>query len=265
MTFRVVSWNMNHWQRSEEERRASWSYLEEHLKPDVALLQETVPPEHDDKVVFREGGIGDRRPWSSAVVSYEAPLKPITKVKSQYGGKVELLRTSPGSVAIAEVKLSRTQPLVAISVYGLIDQGYAITTMHRIVSDLTPLLDRVDTKKRIVLAGDFNLSTQLSPPDRERHRNFFDRLEQFDLVDLIADTAGSRPSLEGCPCEDEPCRHVRTHIRARDKDPKPWQDDYVFVSRALREKVTSCEVRGAGDPDPWQFSDHCPIVVELEE
>ena len=40
---RVVTWNMNHWQRGGKATEA-WTYLDEHLRPDVALLQETVPP-----------------------------------------------------------------------------------------------------------------------------------------------------------------------------------------------------------------------------
>jgi endonuclease/exonuclease/phosphatase family metal-dependent hydrolase len=260
----IVSWNMNHWQRSVEERRASWEYLEGHVRPHVALLQETVPLDRGHKVVFRKGGIGDSRPWSSAVVSYAGRLTPMTTIESPYGGEAELLGTWPGSVAIAEVALSEARPLIAISVYGVIDKGHAITTMHKIVSDLTVLFDRADTRDRIFLAGDFNLSTQCPPPDRERHRNFFERLEQYDLVDLIAGTARSRPSLLDCPCEDRPCRHARTHVREQGKDPTPWQNDYVFVSKAIRERVRSCEVRGADDPDPWQLSDHCPIIVELE-
>jgi len=42
---RIVSWNMQHWSRKPAERTAAWDYLKTTLKPDFALLQETVPPQ----------------------------------------------------------------------------------------------------------------------------------------------------------------------------------------------------------------------------
>ena len=64
-----------------------------------------------------------------------------------------ILRTFPESVAVADVEGS--EPLVVVSVYGLIDRGYADTTIHRILSDLTPLVDE-RRARRMVIAGDLN-------------------------------------------------------------------------------------------------------------
>jgi hypothetical protein len=40
---RIVTWNMDHWRRSTALRAEAWAYLEERLRPDVALVQEALP------------------------------------------------------------------------------------------------------------------------------------------------------------------------------------------------------------------------------
>ena len=151
--------------------------------------------------------------------------------------------------------------LTAISLYGLIDDGYAVTTLHRQLSDLTPLIDS-ELGSRVVLGGDLNITSQLDEPHRSRHRNIFDRFASLGLVDCLALNRPRRPKLDGCPCADSPCRHVRT--QRHKKSTIPWQNDYIYVSQSLAETVQGCFPLDHGDPDPWQFSDHCPIVLELK-
>ena len=132
--------------------------------------------------------------------------------------------------------------------------------VHRLLSDLTPLLDSSSTRG-VVLAGDLNVSTQWLGPHRVRHRNVLERFATLGLVDCLGLQRPPRPRLEGCPCEDVPCNHVRT--QRHPKSPVPWQTDYVFVSESLAPCVVSCSAVDGGEPDPWQFSDHCPLVLEL--
>jgi len=44
MRVTLVSWNMDHWKTNKAHRREAWDYLLGDLAPDVALLQEAVPP-----------------------------------------------------------------------------------------------------------------------------------------------------------------------------------------------------------------------------
>jgi hypothetical protein len=254
---RVVCWNMNHWPRTVAARRAAWFYLEQ-LRPDVALLQETIPENTIDtsRVVFRTPGINKSRSWGSAVVSFGEPAITVTEVRSRYSKKAAPLhQTFPGSLAVAQVG-----GLTFVSHYGLIDNGYAITTVHRQLSDLTPLFDSA-LGKHVILGGDLNITSQFEAPHRRRHQNILDRLATLGLVDCLALNRPPRSKLEGCPCADSPCRHVRTLRHA--KSETPWQNDYLFVSKSLVTKVEACFPMDSGDPDPWQFSDHCPVILEL--
>lgn len=257
---RVVTWNMNYWARSAHERAAAWGFLRS-VEPDFALLQEAVPPEELPRThcVYQRGGISRRRPWGSAVVSFSEVITEITAVASVHGSRVtQLRRTHTGSVAVAVTR----NGLTLISVYGLIDDGYAVTTVHRQLSDLTPLFD---TKygRQAVLAGDLNVTTQFDEPHRSRHRNVLDRIETLGLRDALGLERPTRGPLGGCPCQDSPCRHVQT--LQHPKSAVPWQNDYCFVSNDLVSRVSLCRPVYEGQPDPWSYSDHCALVLELEE
>ena len=88
----------------------------------------------------------------SAVVSFSSPIAAITETRSPYGrgGKpVDVLVTLPGCVAIADIGAG----LLLVSAYGAIEEGYAITTVHRILLDLTPLLDNPSTRGMVLAGG----------------------------------------------------------------------------------------------------------------
>lgn len=171
----------------------------------------------------------------------------------------ELLGGHRGCLAIADIDVPMIGPVTFVSFYGLLDQGWAITTVHRLLSDLAPLLHS-KRKDLLVLGGDLNCSTQLAPPWRAYHRNLFERIETLGLVDLVAVTASTRPKLEGCPCADSPCRHVQTHMHARSR--VPWHNDYLYATRKLADRLVACDVLDAGNP-PWSLSDHRPVVAEF--
>ncbi len=264
---RVVSWNMDHWRRrGARQQTAAWEYLES-LNPDYALLQETVPPPGlpADRRVHRKEGIEGRGKWGSAVVSFAGPIRELVDAQSPYSKKakrVSLHRTLAGSLAVAEVG----KGVVLVSAYGTFEEGYTVTTVHKLLSDLTPLLDSRSTKG-VVLAGDLNVSTQWLGPHRPRHRNALERVATLGLFDCLGHQIGlqrpPRTRLKDCPCENERCLHVRT--QRHPNSTVPWQTDYVFVSKSLVPRVRACFVKDSGEPDPWQFSDHCPIVLELAD
>lgn len=134
MTIAIASWNLGR-------RAAPWRYLDERLRPDVALLQEAVVPPDRKHVVCRPGGISNGRRWGSVVATTGMPVAEVTTARSgQNRFPEELFRTYPGCIAIGRVEPPGREPFIAVSVYGLIDNGYATTTMQRVLSDLTPLL-----------------------------------------------------------------------------------------------------------------------------
>jgi len=271
---RIATWNMDHWKRSAALRKEAWDFLVTQVRPDIALLQETVPVDVDDHVVFRSGGLLDERVsppkergWGSAVVSFGPRIRAIERAMSPFSREpVPLLRTYPGSVAIAQVV--GDDPLVVVSAYGVIDRGYADATVHRILSDLTPLLDE-QRAARVIIAGDLNITTQWSAKHKgvlrgrhveclRRDANLIDRFSALGLHNVV-ERQGPNP-LEGCECTlGAECRHVQT--QRHEASVFPWQNDYVFVTEDLLAQKPTVEV--FDHDSAWRLSSHCPIVVNF--
>lgn len=247
MGFSVTVWNMQH-------RRSGWEYLDQRLPADIVLLQEAALPPSARNGIHRE--IGGGRQWGSAVLSPH-PVAELTEVTSRHTRRpVRLIQQNQASVIAARVELVDDEAVIAVSLYGVHDDaGYAITSVHRALSDLTPLME-TPLRHRVIVGGDLNCSSQLRPPYRAWHRNVFDRFAALGLVDLTGLTAESRPPLAGCPCDDEPCRHVQTFRRA---GAAPYQDDWLFASARLAKMVESVEVLSSEDSEAWKYSDHAPI------
>jgi exonuclease III len=200
-------------------------------------------------------------------MSFGPEIRAVEYANSPFhNGPIPLLRTFPGCVAIAEV--IGEHPVVLVSAYGLIDRGYADTTVHRILSDLTPLLDE-RRMKGVIIAGDLNITTQWSARHKDtlrgrhaeclrRDSNLFERFRALGFHNLVTRKDGK--PLEGCDCSlGTACPHVRT--QRHDRSSFPWQNDYVFVTTDLLERGPRIEVL---DEEPaWRLSGHCPIVLDL--
>jgi hypothetical protein len=168
MRLRIVTWNIDHWKSSQRDpghTRAAWEYLET-LSPDLALVQEATSPLTNGVVSTWEGHaiptatepalwhIGPTRHWGAAVVSYGPALTEVATARSPYSAlDVPLRGTHPGCVRVAQADLPDQSKLTLISVYGLIDAGYSVTMMHRILADLTPLFDDNRYNVHVVLSG----------------------------------------------------------------------------------------------------------------
>ena len=215
-------------------------YLDREIAADIALLQESAPiPERQkERCVWRE--IGKTRKWGSAVLTKNLPLAEIPLKRNDY----------PGALAVAEVTLPDESTLTLISIYGQLDEyGYSITTLHRMLSDLTHLFNgelQERGRPRVVIGGDLNASIQFDPKQRNNsHRIFFQRLQDFGLVDCQGAFSKERP---------------RTLRRA--KSDSPWVNDYIFASESLVGKVLPSEV--IENPEILALSDHNPLVVTLD-
>jgi len=242
----LLSWNTNHWQRKHLHNDL-WGYIDQ-INPDIALLQEAYPLQaqtgfigektkgsklsNSDTFVWHP--IGGSRQWGSGVFTKQLPVK-YYELKTQY----------KGALTVAEVK-SGEEIITAISLYGLMEEGYSITTLHRMFSDLTFLLEGKAGKNRhIVLAGDFNASPQFD--DKQKgisHKILFDRIANFGLVDVF-------------PYHPEkPLQTWRS-----EKTTTPWQLDHFFVSKNLFKRIVKAEVLYNDAIE--RLSDHNPMLVEL--
>ena len=269
---RLVSWNLNRWQRREADRWATLASFLRDLDVDVALLQETGPPEvAEDRFVYhRLSGLRAGQDYGTAVVALNSALvfRPLASAPADsHAESGQLWESHPGTIAAAEVK-GASGSLILVSVYGRMLQAgngttYASTTIHRVISDLVPVLDPGPGAPRAVVAGDFNCTTQWDtrPLDRVMDRSVFARLEDFGLVNLLFEAASDSPPLADCFCPDAgtpDCLHTRT-LRHRDKaDSRPYQVDYAFANSSLRASARVLASEAA-----WALSDHAPVLVDL--
>ena len=260
---RIVVWNLSHWQKPQSQRVKAWAWLRD-FGTDVALLQETDPPDDVPSVVYRP--IGATRRWGSAVIGLTTEVGAITQAAGRANSKpANLVLTHPGAVAIGTVGRAG-RPLTLVSMYGLIDDGYADTTVNRMLTDLVPLFDNPILGREVVLGGDLNITTQwVGSQVRYRHweRATFDRIAAFGLRDCL-DAFRADGALDGCGCLDgDGCRHLQTQYHPRST--RPWQNDYVFASTELVAKgdVTSAYV--VDDPAVRPLSDHLPLVLEMTD
>lgn len=275
---RLATWNLNRatWQHRKRfdtaaaHARAAWDQLST-LKVDLALLQEAMPhptgllrppssvlPADPDRESWRSRP-GPARWWCSAIASWGDELEALSNDE-----RAEPLYVSQQGAYAVGLLNRLSKPLVLASVYALWDYGwlpkgskprYAHTSLHRAISDLTPVLDADYHGMSVVLAGDFNTSSQFESPHREAFRTVHDRLAGLGLTNVAIRPDGQ--VLDRCPCDDTVCRHIQTI-----EGPVPYQDDYVYMSGdiAAAARVVSVE-----RTEPVQaISDHFPVVIETD-
>ncbi|MGI6364192.1 MAG: endonuclease/exonuclease/phosphatase family protein [Bacillota bacterium] len=235
----IATWNMDYWKRNKEQRQAAWDYLTDEIRPDIALLQECMPPSVISKgynIIYRE--IGGTRNWGSAVLARGYPIK-----------EIDFENSHPGCVVATEVEVQGVT-LTAISVYGMLCRyNYATTTMHRILSDLTPLIHGQRRSRTFIMGGDYNVSPQWDERYKHRdpsHQLVFDRIDDFRLVNCTLQYFG---------------KLVQTNHHSRSKF--PWQNDFLHASKKLAAKLVSCRV--FNEEHVREFSDHDPVVAYFED
>lgn len=122
---------MDHWKQPIASRERAWAFLDKAVGADVMLLQEACPPAHRRCVGYREGGIDTDRAWGSCVDAPGLSATALSKYDGQ-GGTFELHETFPGSVAVVRVETEDFGDILVISVYGRLNKGWALTTVHRV-------------------------------------------------------------------------------------------------------------------------------------
>jgi hypothetical protein len=152
--------------------------------------------------------------------------------------------------------------VTAVALYGLLDER-SDASVHRSLSELSPLFDHPTYGKNLLLGGDLNIlsNPRTDDPVRDRHLAVLDRIAAYGLVECLDQALlrrePSRGALQHCPCGlGSDCRHTWTK-RVRGSD-IPYQDDYLFASKRLAEKLEDCRALPFTDDST---SDHAPIVA----
>ncbi len=225
---------MAYWQHKSQ-LKGAWDCFIDETDADVYMFQEGRPlQEMIDGKNMVWNAIGGKRDWGSGVYSNKYHLSE-ENIDTQFKGVFTI-------ASIEKINMT------LISMYGLMTNGYSVPNLHRIFSDLTFLLNgQINGKRRIVLGGDLNASTQFDLIQKNNsHQIFFDRVEDFGLRDVY--------KLSGCKT------HIQTLRYKRSK--KPWQNDYFFISNTISRKFKGYKI--LDNERVREYSDHNMVVIEIE-
>jgi endonuclease/exonuclease/phosphatase family metal-dependent hydrolase len=234
---KFITWNMDYWRRNSAQRETAWRHLET-INPDIALLQESNP----DGQQFNGCNVYYHpvlRTWGSTLIARSAYAIKKTSFLTNHAG-------SPSLMYYDVILPDSSTTITVINVYGKHDTfGFCSTTMHHIISDITPFV--VNNRNRlIILAGDFNVTEQWDATHNDpAHKLVFDRLNDLGLVNCTKSFLGD---------------YVQTHFDGRNPQ-NTYQLDYIYMSPLIYSKVTACKVHSKASIG--EVSDHVPIEVQV--
>lgn len=171
MTWTVLIWNMGMGAPSSRSDRRTWDRLSELIDEwsvDVALLNEasTSILRDADGAVYEVWGTRGRdrkrRDWSTAVLSRHGLAEIRDAQAVSYRGRrpnVRFENSRPGSWIAASVRIPKVVDVTCVSLYGLTDE-LSEASVHRSLSELSPLFSDPRYGERLLLGGDLNTSTQ---------------------------------------------------------------------------------------------------------
>ena len=292
MAIRVVSWNI-------AKRQAPWHVLAA-MDADIALIQEAGQPPTD----LTGLDIGPKesydshhwnsdwwhgRGWKNLYERWPMVVKLSDRVDVEWfkqvgpiaGGNADEIEVSGiGTITAARVtpKDGSTEPFIVISMYGRWMGPHPSTgsrwilsdvSAHRIISDLSAFVGREDTTThRIIAAGDLNLfygyGDDGSEYWRERYNTIFDRMKAIGIEFIGPQAPNGRQAEPRMKGEPEDSRNVVTYYTSSNNPQTAdnRQLDYVFASRGFHESIN---VRALNEIDEWGPSDHCRILIEIDE
>ena len=219
-------------------------------------------------------------------VEWFSPV-PIEQVTTRTGnvGVSQIGVSDRRTIAAARVIPPGETPFFAVSMYvrwlgshplaASASVTHADASVHRIISDLSALSAAADpSRHRILASGDLNLiygTTAGQGRQNFRTRSVWDRFQAlgFEFVgpQHPAGRLAAEPSTETPPdTRNVPTSYsrdgaasgvnVKTPLDARN------QLDYVFASHGFHESIRARALNGV---EEWGPSDHCRIVIEIDE
>jgi len=224
---RIITWNLGYWLFRKHHKDA-WTYLRNELRPDIALLQEVHLPslEKDENIIFEEIHQG----WGTAVYSKGLSLERIS------------MKGYTKRVAAAKVPFPGNQVLHIASVHAPIIKGRVFPHLDNIFNEIEDKF----SKSTFVIGGDLNsarLAEEIWPGNG--HGPFFKRIDQGRFFDC---------------CRKFHQEEIQTFFHKGQIH--PVQDDHLFVSTDLAEKVMSCDV--VNNRITRKVSDHIPLIAEID-
>ena len=268
---RVATWNMAFWSHRGACDRA-WRWLLDTLKPDVALVQESVVPDwvaaSGWSVQWERAYLEGKQPWGTGIVSRH-PIEParladldawLTTLPPALPGKGGLrgIHRADGWLASGVVPVPSLGPTTFYSVHS---PSYAIerTRLRGVDIAAMKLKNNPDLwftdvlffflrnrMNGLVVGGDFNASRLLDQTLGERGNNeFFDRIASEGFVSL------HRKFHD----HDE-----RTFFQA---GKSPHQLDYLYADPKVAARAQSCHV--VPYEEIREYSDHAPLVAEFAD
>lgn len=231
---RLLTWNLN--RRPPE---PTWAYVDSVFRPDVAFVQEAVKPPDvvefsPDRWMWEEIGDNSRfgaagkYGWATGIYARSGGLKPL-----------RFPSLGPGWVVGATLTFQGRQ-LTLINVHVELDKddGYATTTLARIISELGDMVRGPD----VIFGGDLNVDRLLDEVyGGRRHSEILSRLEKQGLFHV-----NSRLP-----------KGTRTNAMSK----HPYQIDHFFVSESLRESIEDVQV--VAGSRIRSLSDHFPVLLDL--
>ncbi len=292
MAATVVSWNVG-------KKHEPWRQLLR-MNADVALLQEAgqVPSDVADKVDTGPVEHWDSHVWNSHW--YEGRFKKLfdrwpmvvklsDRVEVEWFKQVspigwteqdEVAVSGIGTIAAARVtpRDGSTEPFIAVSMYArwigthpsvktAWSFGYADSSVHRIISDLSAFIGHENPQThRILAAGDLNIAHGYGdggdPYWEARYRSVFERMAAIGLEFMGPQAPNGRQAETPATGEPEDSRNIVTYYLPG-KNPETASNnqlDYAFASRGFHEDIT---VRAMNSVEEWGASDHCRLLIEI--
>ena len=264
-------------------RHQAWRHLAE-SGADVALLQEAAAPPEDlagrfetDDAPWRTVAAGKTSPWRTAVVKLSDRVavewinaKPINESCS---GDLGVSR--PGTLAAAKVTGASGETLTLVSLYAYWESPHSSTksswiyadgSVHRLISDLSVFIGQ-QSEHRIIAAGDLNILRGYGEDGSaywaNRYATVFDRMKALGLPCVGPQFPHGRQA-KPWPAElPKDSDNVPTfHSIKQTPATAARQLDYVFASTPLAARI---KVTALNDPEQWGPSDHCKLLVDLED
>ncbi|WP_423919331.1 endonuclease/exonuclease/phosphatase family protein [Candidatus Poriferisodalis sp.] len=292
MVTRVVNWNI-------AKRHQPWRQLVE-MDADVALLQEAgkSPEDVAGRVDAGPDASWDAHQWNSDWWHGRWPKlfdrwPKVVKLSDRVGvewyrqvspiGWVlddEIAVSGIGTIAVARIAPAGLESIVVASMYARWvgahpstnsrwKVGYSDGSAHRIVSDLSAFIGNTDpSSHRILVAGDLNMiygELDEQPQNlASRTQTVFERMDALGLEFLGPQAPDGGRQADPTPAGLPPdTRNVPTyHTTRQTPETAANQLDYVFASRGFHEQIN---VRALNSPDEWGSSDHCRILIEIDD